>query len=304
MIANPARIMTYLLVEDNDDHAEIIERCLGHGKQSHRIQRTKSGTACLNYLAAQEEFSDREQFPYPDVVLLDIRMPGTLDGLQTLKSIRSDPRHRSLLVMMLTTSDRDRDVSRAYELGANGYIVKSDDTAEMIDRLLQMHWAFTGLVELPQRDLSQEHVPQTPVEPETSLSADIKPLMQSDEDAALETLSLYYRERYQEFFELLDELEDVNVGRFLRLSSRFCQECRNLFIRVHGVDWTIIRRVVMEKLPPYMTPDEMASIVASISAALEGQVWKGSPPPSWHAWKGFSEAFLNLGRHFPAESPQ
>ena len=90
------------------------------------------------------------RYPYPDVVLLNVRMPGALDGLQTMQTIRSDSRHRSLVVMMLTTSDRDLDVSDAYELGANGYIVKSDDTSEMIEKILQMRWSFESLVQLPQ----------------------------------------------------------------------------------------------------------------------------------------------------------
>ena len=149
MTTTAKRIITYLLVEDNDTHAFIIQQCIQHGNHPDKIHRVNSGTDCLKYLAGEEPFADHTQNPYPNVVLLDIRMPGTLDGLQTLKAIRADSRHRALTVMMLTTSGEDIDVQHAYELGANGYIVKSDDTGEMIEILLRLRSSFESLVRLP-----------------------------------------------------------------------------------------------------------------------------------------------------------
>lgn len=301
MTTAPTRTMTYLLVEDNDDHATIIEKCLRHGDQAHRIHRVKGGTGCLNYLSGDDEFADREQYPYPDVVLLDIRMPGTLDGLQTLKAIRSDPRRRSLVVMMLTTSDRDTDVNRAYELGANGYIVKSEDTAEMIDRLLQMHWSFTGLVQLPAQKHESNVGSQQEPDARTPLPSKLKPFLQRDEDAALNLLASYYSQYHDDFLELLDRLERVDSSRFASLVYRFCIDWRHLFIRRANVDWVFLRKVVMDKLPKYTAPEKMAGMVPGIAAALEGKVWEGGPPASWHAWQGFCQAYLNQTAYSTSE---
>lgn len=135
MTATAERVITYLLVEDNDDHADIVQRCFHYTKLPVRVHRVATGMDCLKYLDAEEPFADRGQCPYPDMVLLDIRMPGLMDGLRTLHAIRSDPKHRCLPVTMLTGSVRGPDVDRVHELGVNGYIVKSGNTGEMMQSL-------------------------------------------------------------------------------------------------------------------------------------------------------------------------
>ena len=142
MTATIERVLTYLLVEDNDDHADLVERCFRYGNVPGQIRRAHCGVDCLAYLDAERTSSDREQDTYPDVILMDIRMAGTLDGLHTLLAIRADPRHRSLPVIMLTSSDREKDAHRAYELGADGYIVKCFETDEMTERLRQVRPPF------------------------------------------------------------------------------------------------------------------------------------------------------------------
>jgi CheY-like chemotaxis protein len=148
------RALNYLLLEDDDAHAFIIEQCIQHGPHPDQVERVKSGPECLKYLAGEEPFADRSRYPYPDVVLLDIRLPGALNGLETLEEIRADSRHRGLTVMMLTNSDDDVDVRKSYELGANGYIVKSGDTTEMIEKLLRLRSSFDTLVRLPEEKVA------------------------------------------------------------------------------------------------------------------------------------------------------
>jgi CheY-like chemotaxis protein len=135
MSAMSETLPTYLLVEDNDDHAVLIERCFRRGKFAGQIRRTFCGVDCLAYLDGRSPYSDRTQSPYPDIIFLDIRMSGTLDGLHTLQAIRSDPRHRFTQVFMLSSSNRDQDIKRAYALGANGYVPKSFEVDEMTERL-------------------------------------------------------------------------------------------------------------------------------------------------------------------------
>ncbi len=129
------QVATYLLVEDDDDHADIVQRCFHYTELPVQVHRVATGMDCLKYLDGDEPFADRSRYPYPDMVLLDIRMPGLLDGLRTLHAIRADPHHRCLAVTMFTGSVRGPDVDRAHELGVNGYIVKSDNTSEMMASL-------------------------------------------------------------------------------------------------------------------------------------------------------------------------
>lgn len=296
MTATAERVVTYLLVEDNDAHAEIVEQCFEYVKPSSRIRRVSKGADCLTYLAGEEPFADRSQHPFPDVVLLDIHMPGVLDGFQTLKAIRSDPRHRSLMVMMLTTSERDLDVNCAYDLGANGYIVKSDDTEEMIEKLTQLQHSFESCVRLPETRREDDTGSRQDVEVQAPPD-DVEPLMQSDQDAAFDLLLSAYLNDRDDMLRLLKVLERVSITRFASLVCRFCIEQRHLFAGSRDVDWTFLRSVVMKMLPRSVPPEKMAGVVAGIAAALEGNEATDADDPSWHAWQGFCDAYLNQHWH-------
>jgi len=69
--ATTERVINYLLVEDNDDHADLVERCFRHGNIASAINRVRLGAECLAYLAGDAPFADRAEHPYPDVILLD-----------------------------------------------------------------------------------------------------------------------------------------------------------------------------------------------------------------------------------------
>ena len=144
MTAITEQVMIYLLVEDDDDHADIVGRCFRYAKLPALVHRVATGMDCLKYLDGDEPFADRRRYPYPDAILLDIRMPGLLDGLRTLHAIRSDSRHRCLSVTMLTGSVYGPDVDRANELGVSGYIVKSGDTGEMLESLRNLQRSLPG----------------------------------------------------------------------------------------------------------------------------------------------------------------
>ena len=137
MTATAERVLTCLLVEDNDDHAELVERCVRYGNLPVRLYRASSGVDCLAYLDSQGPRPDGDPAEYPDVVLMDIRTADPLDGLHTLRAIRADPRHRSLRVVMLTSSDDEMAMRRAYELGAYRFVVKSFDPHELTQKLRQ-----------------------------------------------------------------------------------------------------------------------------------------------------------------------
>ncbi|MEX1368223.1 MAG: response regulator [Nannocystaceae bacterium] len=123
----PARI---LLVEDNDDHAELITRALEDHEIGGSISRVKDGEAALDYLFAPGAAQRR-----PEVIFLDLRLP-RVDGLEVLKRIKQDPSLKSVPVVVLTTSAADRDLASAYDSHVNAYVVKPVDYASL-DKMIQ-----------------------------------------------------------------------------------------------------------------------------------------------------------------------
>ncbi|HEY1546605.1 MAG TPA: response regulator [Kofleriaceae bacterium] len=123
-----------LLVEDNDDEAELTLRAFRQAKIANPIVRARDGVEALEIL-----FRDTAQLPV--VVLLDLRLP-RLDGIDVLKAIRADPRTTYVPVVLLTSSDHDRDRLSAYENHANSFVQKPVDYDEFVGlaRQLGTYW--------------------------------------------------------------------------------------------------------------------------------------------------------------------
>lgn len=136
-----------LLVEDDDGHARLLERTLRRAGLGHRIVRVADGEEALEYLAAADGVIDNDQHPIPGLILLDIRMP-RLDGFEVLSRVRRDVRHRHTPIIMLTSTDNQQEINRAYELGASGYVVKPVNIDRFTDRVMALG-RFLDLVELP-----------------------------------------------------------------------------------------------------------------------------------------------------------
>lgn len=112
-----------LLVEDNDDHAELIRRTLSEQQRTPQIVHVSDGESALDYLHRRGAWIDPAQSPRPHVILLDLRLP-RVDGLDVLMNIKQSADLRRIPVVVLTTSSAERDVTRAYDAYANSYLVK------------------------------------------------------------------------------------------------------------------------------------------------------------------------------------
>lgn len=110
----------FLLIEDDDDHAKIIERSLLAEQTPYILIRLKDGVEAIKYLQKKEEFKFASR---PDVILLDLKLPKK-DGHEVLKEIKSDPNLKMIPIVILTTSDAESDKVKAYEHFANSYLVK------------------------------------------------------------------------------------------------------------------------------------------------------------------------------------
>ncbi len=112
-----------LLVEDREDDVLLTKRALERAKIRNPLYVVYSGQDAISYLEGRGRFGNRDEFPVPDLVLLDINMPNG-DGFTVLKWVRSHSGLKGLRVVMLTTSDENEDIDTAYLLGANSYLVK------------------------------------------------------------------------------------------------------------------------------------------------------------------------------------
>jgi two-component system response regulator len=126
-----------LLVEDNPDDEALTLRALKKSNILNEVVVARDGAEALDYLFGTGARAGRGTRIQPEIVLLDLKLP-RLDGLEVLKRIRADPRTRLQPVVILTTSNEERDVLSSYQLGANSYIRKPVDFEQFIDAVRQL----------------------------------------------------------------------------------------------------------------------------------------------------------------------
>jgi CheY-like chemotaxis protein len=123
-----------LLAEDSEDDVFLLERAFKKAKLTNPLRIVPDGEEALAYLKGDGVYADREKYPFPALVLMDIKMP-RMNGLEVLSAIRKDPSLRRLVVIFLTASNLERDVNEAFDLQANSYLVKPADTDGMVSTL-------------------------------------------------------------------------------------------------------------------------------------------------------------------------
>ena len=128
--------LVILLAEDDDGHAQLIQRNLKRAGVANEVVRTHDGQEALDFLYFKGAYAGRPERA-PVLMLLDINMP-RVDGIEVLKAIKADPALAQIPTLMLTTTDDPREVERCYQLGCSVYItkpVKYEDFVEAITRL-------------------------------------------------------------------------------------------------------------------------------------------------------------------------
>jgi CheY-like chemotaxis protein len=111
-----------LLAEDSPQDVELTLNALAEQNIGNSVAVARDGAEALDYLYKRGKFTDREN-GNPVLLLLDLKMP-KVDGLEVLRTVKSDPRLRTIPVVVLTSSREEQDVVRSYELGVNAYVVK------------------------------------------------------------------------------------------------------------------------------------------------------------------------------------
>ena len=123
-----------LLVEDNPDDALLMKSAWKSAGIRNRMPVVEDGEQALAYLNGTEFYADREKYPFPVAVFLDLKLP-RIDGLDVLAAIRSHPQLRHLHVDVLSASARSADVEKALALGANSYLIKPSRVEELVEML-------------------------------------------------------------------------------------------------------------------------------------------------------------------------
>lgn len=130
-----------LLVEDSADDRDLTLRALRQNRIRNAVVVAQDGVEALDYLYGRGRFADRDSAAWPQVILLDLKLP-RVDGLEVLRAIRADERTRLLPVVILTSSREEQDVIESYKLGANSYIRKPVDFEQFVEavRQLGLYW--------------------------------------------------------------------------------------------------------------------------------------------------------------------
>jgi CheY-like chemotaxis protein len=142
------KLVTILLVEDDDGHARLLEKNLRRGGVLNHLVRVSDGQEAVDYVSRTGSYEDSVRYPFPSVVLLDVRMP-RLDGFEVLAHLKRDPELMKIPVIMLTSTDNQNEINRAYEMGANGYVVKPVSIESFIDRVVKLGM-FIEVIEFPE----------------------------------------------------------------------------------------------------------------------------------------------------------
>lgn len=137
---NDAQQVEILLVEDNPNDAELTQRALRKHHLANAVHWVKDGAEALEFLFCEGAYAARAPNT-PRLVLLDVHMP-RIDGLEVLRRLRADARTRTLPVVIMTSSNHDRDVIESYQLGVNSYIVKPVRFEAFVETAAQvgMYW--------------------------------------------------------------------------------------------------------------------------------------------------------------------
>ena len=139
-----------LIVEDSDIDYETTLRAFKKSNMANPIHRCEDGEEALDYLHRRNQYSEAESSPRPDIILLDLNLPGT-DGRDVLEEIKKDPKLRSIPVIVLTTSADDKDINKCYQVGANSYIQKPVDLQGFLLAIQRLNEFWFEVVLLPKQ---------------------------------------------------------------------------------------------------------------------------------------------------------
>ncbi|MDB6108729.1 MAG: two-component system response regulator [Pedosphaera sp.] len=134
-------VHTILMAEDDENDVFFLERAFKQAQIANPVIRVKDGEEAVAYLKGEGAYADREKFPLPYLMLLDLKMPRR-NGFEVIQWVREQPGLKRLPLVILTSSKEDPDINRGYELGANTYLVKPVKFEGLVEMMkaLNLYW--------------------------------------------------------------------------------------------------------------------------------------------------------------------
>jgi len=134
---NNINIIEILLVEDSPEDIEITLRALKKNNLANKVHVVEDGEQALDFIFATGKYIERDINNRPKLILLDIKLP-KVDGLEVLRRVRADERTRQIPVVILTSSQEEKDIMESYKLGVNSYITKPVDFNQFVNTVADL----------------------------------------------------------------------------------------------------------------------------------------------------------------------
>ena len=144
-------ITTLLLADDDPDDRMLVNDALEEADWSVDLREVEDGDELIDYLRRRGRYANPSESPRPGLILLDLKMPGR-GGLQTLEEIKKTNVLRRIPVVVLTTSSAEEDITGAYDLGANSYIIKPSSFSTLVEMMQALEKYWLDVVRLPPTD--------------------------------------------------------------------------------------------------------------------------------------------------------
>lgn len=145
---NSKRPIIILIADDDAEDRMLIKEALDESRLTNAVQFVENGEELMDYLHNRGNFTDKEKYPTPGLILLDLNMPKK-DGREALKEIKADDHLRVLPVVVLTTSKAEEDILRTYNLGVSSFITKPVSFSSLVDVMKTLSKYWFEIVELP-----------------------------------------------------------------------------------------------------------------------------------------------------------
>ncbi len=143
------RLVTILMADDDEDDRLLTREAMAEGRVLNRLEFVENGAELMEYLVGTGKYTDRNEFPMPGLILLDLNMP-KMDGREALAEMKKHPALRRIPVVILTTSKAEEDMLKGYDLGAASYITKPVTFDALVDLMKTLGKYWVEIVELPQ----------------------------------------------------------------------------------------------------------------------------------------------------------
>jgi len=142
------RSIIILIADDDAEDRMLVKEALEESRLNNNIQFVENGEELLDYLHNRGKFTDKDLYPTPGLILLDLNMPKK-DGREALKEIKTDDHLRMIPVVVLTTSKAEEDILRTYDLGVSSFITKPVTFTALVDVMKTLSKYWFEIVELP-----------------------------------------------------------------------------------------------------------------------------------------------------------